>query len=371
LKDPRVRDLGANGEAVVGETQEILSCRVAGTEFGLPMTQLREVVDLVEIVRVQRDSSLAEGIINYRGSVIPVVDARKALGLPPVDYSVDAHIVITDTGGEKTGLIVDQVLDVFAVESEAIERPGARVPLRQFVSGIAKLDDRLLLILDLETLLGQRTTESVAELTPTMAGGSESGQDDGGATLRQRALELSRPVELAREQLGDMVTMVCFTLSQGAYAIRADFTREIVMPPPMTPIPCTPDSIMGAVNIRGVIMPVIGLATMLGLQPADRVLSSDARIVVGDAKGALLGMLVDGVLGISEVSSQDIVPALGAVEMQTVGFIEGEFDYQGRPICVIDAPAIVGALEALDAAAAGLVKGAGGSPRQEATHGQT
>jgi len=364
-----VSDRRSDGEQVLGETREILSCQVAGTEFGLPMTQLREVVDLVEIVRVQQGSGLAEGIINYRGSVIPVVDARKALGLAPVPYCVDAHIVITDTGGEKTGLIVDQVLDVFAVAGDAIERPGSRVPLRQFVSGIAKLDDRLLMILDLERLLGQQAVGELPDLARgTEEGGAESGRDDDRTTLRQRAVELSKPVELARDQLGDMVTMVCFTLSQGAYAIRADFTREIVLPPPMTPIPCTPDSIVGAVNIRGVIMPVLGLATMLGLERTAQAANPNARVLVGEVKGALLGMLVDGVLGIFEVSSQDIVPALGAIEMQTVGLIEGEFDYQGRPTCVVDAPAVLGEIEALDAAAAGIGNGPTGSPRQGASY---
>jgi len=336
-------------QTVVVETREILSCRVAGTEFGLPMVQLREVVDLVEIVRVQRGLSLAEGIINYRGSVIPVVDARKALGLPPRRYGLDAHIVIAD----------------------AIERPGSRVPLRQFVSGIAKLDDRLLLVLDLESVLAQEDGEERADLGE--AGEQVASADDledSAALLRQRALELSRPVEQGQAQLGDVITMVCFTLSQGAYAIRTDFTREIVTPPPMTPIPCTTDSILGAVNIRGVIMPVVGLASMLGLQQARPEGTTDARIVVGDVDGALLGLFVDRVLGIVEVNGQDIVAPLSSIEMQSVELIEGEFDHDERAMCAIDVPAIVRAVEALHSmAGVGPVNGVAGTAHQGGGHG--
>lgn len=333
-----------HSEPGVGKSRELLSFRVAHNEFAFPVHALCEVIELVEIMRVHADAGLAEGIINYRGVVIPVVDTRRALGFEPSRLDPDAHIIVTDVGGDKTGLIVDAVHDVLTVDESLIEQPGTRVPLHRFVSHIAKLDGRLLLILDIEAVLAQQP-ELGASAPASATGGADSDAEPVRALLRQRALELAKPVDDPGAVRGALITTVCFSMHDSAYAIRAEFAKEIVSPPPITPIPCAPAYVMGAVNIRGAIVPILDLAKFLGLERTAGADPAEARIIVTDVEGVVMGLCVDRVLGVCEVDAGEIVAPMEVLESETVGFIDGEFDHEGRAVCSIDASAILRALE--------------------------
>src|SRR5512139_28051 len=104
----------APSEPVADSVEQVLSFRVAGTEFACPVRQLREVVELVEIARVEGQGRGIEGVINYRGVVIPVVDGRRALGFAAAAAAGDAHIVVAEVSGRTVGMVVDQVLDVLS-----------------------------------------------------------------------------------------------------------------------------------------------------------------------------------------------------------------------------------------------------------------
>jgi purine-binding chemotaxis protein CheW len=269
------------------------------------------------------------------------------LGLAPVDHGLDAHIVITDVGGVTRGLIVDAVHDVRAVADTAIAPPGPNVPLQQFISGVAKLQDRLLMILDIERLLsadedtaGQARKWERAPVRPDQEATCTRREE-----LHRRAQKLSRVVEEAEAQRGETATLVCFTLGKGAYALRVKHAKEIVPSPRVTPVPCAPEYVLGVVNIRGMIMPVVSLARFLDFQQDTEALSSENRVIVSEADGMVVALSVDKVLGISEVNVADIQASLSLVEREAAGFVEGEFDNEGRTVCVMDLPAILRALE--------------------------
>jgi purine-binding chemotaxis protein CheW len=331
-------------EPVAAASRELLSFAVAGTEFAFDVDCLCEVVELVEIMRVQSQRQSADGIINYRGTVIPVVDTRRVLGFGRTGLDADARIIVTDVGAEKTGLIVDRVHDVLAVPQSAVDQPAARMPLGRFVSGIAKLEGRLLLILDIAELLGEAGAEAAAaHSTGAPALGAVTPEVE--QLLRDRAMELSRPVEQPDGAGDEVVTTVCFRLSEGAYAIRADYAKEIVTPPTITPIPCAPSYVLGAVNIRGAIVPVLVLADFLGLETALATSGEDARIIVVESRGVTVGLFVTEVLGIYEVATSDMTEPMDAIEAAAMSFIEAEFDRNGRVYCTVDAAAIFRTLE--------------------------
>lgn len=332
-----------DGDSVTTARQEVLTFRVADAVLGFPVTSLCEVIQLVDIVRVE-NHGLAEGIINYRGTVIPIVDTRKALGFPPVQYGLDANIIITDVADVRTGLVVDLVLDVLSIPEQAIERPGPMVPLKEHVASIAKLDDRLLLILSIEQIL--KKPRRAAPVAP--AGLTGALDEPTRQILVRRAQELSKPVGEAELESVDAVTFVCFTVGVSPYALSTRYAKEIVLPPRIARIPCTPEFVLGAINIRGVIMPVLSLAMFLGCRQKSDPGQEQHRIIVTEIDDVVVGFYVNQVLGIAAVSTQDVLPPLVTIETGIIRFIEGEFDHEGKAICAIDAPAIVTALEKLD-----------------------
>ncbi len=325
-------------------TSDVLLFRVGGEEFGFPLEHLCEVVEMVEIKRVGDEAAGATvGIIDYRGAVIPVVDARKVLRLGSAAYDLGARIIITDTGGETTGLMVDEVHDVRVVVDDAIEPPGPKVPLKRYVSGIARLADRLLLILDIEKMVsaqrgiirpkgGASSSEAVADKSPSEL-----------EVLRRRAAELSKPVVQGNGTARELVTVVRFVLGDGAYGLTVRHVTEIVASPRISPIPCTAAHILGAVNIRGQITPVVSLTKLLDLREGQVVTAAEIRLIVVELAGVMVAFFVDAVVGISDVDVADIMAATGVVDVDGAGFIEGEIAQDGRRVCMLDAAALVAA----------------------------
>jgi purine-binding chemotaxis protein CheW len=300
---------------------------------------LREVVELVEISRVEGQSGLIDGVINYRGTVIAVVDARRALGFPLRASGADAHILIAEVTGRIVGVVVDEVLDVLTLGADTVEAPGTLVPLGSMLTGIAKLGDRLLFLLALGKLLSDA---ALADSLP--AASLEPPSEPLRSVFRRRAGELAKPVASGDRLVARAIAMVCFALGDGSYAVRAEHAREIVPVPRITPVPSAPAFVMGAVNIRGAIVAVVSVAALLGFRaPAST--GADARIIVADVSGAVVGLHVDRVIGIYEVAAQHIGPPFAQLEAEPGACIEAEFDHGGTVVCVVDAAAVVRMLE--------------------------
>jgi len=329
----------------IGATTDVLLFRVGGEEYGFPLDHLCEVVEIVEIKRIDDEAAgSVVGIIDYRGAVIPVVDTRRVLRLSPADYDLTARIIITDAGGDATGLMVDEVHDVRSVFEDAIEQPGPSVPLRRYVSGIARLGDRLLLILNIEKMVAAQRglVRRASGPTPTaelVSASSPLWIDE----LRRRAAELSKPVAQEGGPAGETFTVVGFALGEGIYGLAVEHVTEIVASPRISPIPCTPEHILGAVNIRGQITPVVSLEQLIGLVAGRVGPDEEIRLIVVEMAGVMVAVHVDAVVGIWDVANADVMPPTGVVDGEGAGFVEGEIVQDDRRVCLLDATAVVDA----------------------------
>ncbi len=139
---------------------QIVVCQLGEERHGLEIGKVYEIIRYQAITSVPGAPPAVEGIINLRGRIIPVVDLRTRFGMPRAEPTKASRIVVADTGGTRTGLIVDAVNEVLTVPADAIE-PAEAVVGRDSadIRGIARLDGRLVILLALEGLLG---TESVA-----------------------------------------------------------------------------------------------------------------------------------------------------------------------------------------------------------------
>jgi purine-binding chemotaxis protein CheW len=122
--------------------------------FALEVVNVREVLDVTTLTRVPRMPEYMRGVINLRGSVVPVVDMRVKFGLPAAEDSVDTCIIVVevDMDGEivVVGALADSVKAVFDMKEEDIEAPpamGTRLDTH-FLKGMGKQDDTFIIILD-------------------------------------------------------------------------------------------------------------------------------------------------------------------------------------------------------------------------------
>jgi purine-binding chemotaxis protein CheW len=113
---------------------------------------------MVQITRLPGSPDVIEGIINLRGKVIPVMDIRMKMHLPRKEYDSDTRIIVTETKGETVGMIVDSVAEVLRMPASLTEPPPDTISGidSRFVSSIGKLENKMLILIDVEQLMGSR-----------------------------------------------------------------------------------------------------------------------------------------------------------------------------------------------------------------------
>jgi len=124
--------------------------------FIIDIFQIQEIIRPTEISRMPKAPEYIEGVINLRGNVIPVMDLRKRFGIPLPGENEQERIIVIKTADQPMGMIVDAVTEVLRLPKEAIDPApdldAAAIDTR-FISGVAKVKDKLLFLLDLKQLL--------------------------------------------------------------------------------------------------------------------------------------------------------------------------------------------------------------------------
>lgn len=156
---------------VVEETKQLIIFKLGGEEFGVDILQVREIEKLdQEITRVPKAPAFVEGVINLRGEIIPIVDLRKRFNLPQKPIDSETRVVIVEVNENLVGMMVDSVVEVIRINVSAIE-PTPQITKgvdAYFLNGVAKMNERLVVLLNLERTL---SAEEAKELKESNLGG--------------------------------------------------------------------------------------------------------------------------------------------------------------------------------------------------------
>ena len=148
------------------DDQQLVVFDLSTEAYGVDIGAVREIIRMQDITRVPRTPEFVEGVINLRGKVIPVVDLRKRFGLPAEEESKENRIVVVDIGAQDIGVVVDAVTEVLRIATESVEPPASVITTAdsEYLLGIAKLDSRLIILLDLEQVLTEAEHNSLLEI---------------------------------------------------------------------------------------------------------------------------------------------------------------------------------------------------------------
>jgi purine-binding chemotaxis protein CheW len=140
-----------------------VSFRLAREEYGIEITKVQEIILLGEITRVPQTPDFIKGLINLRSTVIPVVDLRLRFGLAAEEPTDETRIMVVNVGGKTLGVIVDAVSEVLRVSQEQIVPPPPTVSGvgHEYLTGLVKLDNRLLILLNIDKILNDNETAAV------------------------------------------------------------------------------------------------------------------------------------------------------------------------------------------------------------------
>ncbi len=135
--------------------QQMVVFELANEFYGVDISGVESIIKLQDITAVPQAPDFVEGVTNLRGTVLPVIDLRRRFSLPASERNGDTRIVVVDVEGSKVGMIVDAVNEVLRVAAESIEPPSPLVVTvsSAFITGIARLDNRLVILIDLSRVL--------------------------------------------------------------------------------------------------------------------------------------------------------------------------------------------------------------------------
>jgi purine-binding chemotaxis protein CheW len=145
---------GVSGLAVDGN--QFLTFVLGKEEYGIEILRVQEIRGYSATTAIPNTPSYIKGVMNLRGAVVPVLDLRAKFGMPEIEYSKFTVIIVVMVGTRIAGLIVDAVSDVLSIPRSGIEPPpefDTSVDT-SFMTGLAKNGDRLVLLLDIERVIG-------------------------------------------------------------------------------------------------------------------------------------------------------------------------------------------------------------------------
>ena len=138
------------------EGRQVVAFKLRDEEYGVSILNVQEIRNPTDITRVPFSADFIKGVINLRGSVLPVIDLKKRLGLAETPYTDDTRIVTVNIDDLHVGMLVDAVTEVLTIDSKPVDtkkaindKSGSR-----FLSGIGNVDGRLIIMLNLEEIIG-------------------------------------------------------------------------------------------------------------------------------------------------------------------------------------------------------------------------
>ena len=158
----------------INDTRQYLTFELGHEIFALEVSYVREILELTTVTKVPKTPDYMTGVINLRGSVVPVLDLRLKFGMVAIEKTVNTCIVVVEVslGEEKTiiGALVDSVQEVFELEADQIE-PAPRIGTQlrtDFIKGMGKKDDQFIIILNIDGVFSADELSLVEGLNETV-----------------------------------------------------------------------------------------------------------------------------------------------------------------------------------------------------------
>lgn len=140
---------------LAGDLIQVVSFHLGSEEYGVDISQVQEIIRMVEITHVPRAPHFMEGVINLRGQLIPIIDLRTRFDMARLEPTKSTRIIVTEIGSKKVGMVVDRVSEVINIPIENVE--GAPEMIAgvgtEYIQGVGKLNERLIIMLDLTMVI--------------------------------------------------------------------------------------------------------------------------------------------------------------------------------------------------------------------------
>jgi len=312
--------------------------------FAVDALAVREIIRLPELMPIEEAPEFFVGIVDLRGRILPVMDLDLRFRRARRPYHVQDYIVVLEWQQILMGLIVHDVLDVQNISPQEIEpKPSyGQVTEREssFISGIAKLDQGLAMLLHLDKLLNwpgnveALSSQEAASLPVQLSEpvGTSTYTPEETALLRERARSLRQPLELHDRE--GLLPLAVIGLNREYFAVDLAVVREFTGVREVAPVPCCPPHIVGQLNLRGDLLTVVDIRSALHMSSAGT--STTSKIMVVEVDELVAGVVVNEVWDVVYLQPDRITAGpLGARSIQ-VEHLKGMAAYREKLVSILD-----------------------------------
>ncbi len=153
-------DIKNSSQGKSEELLQLVSFTIGEEEFGVDILKVQEINRMLDVTRVPNAPEYVDGVINLRGKVIPIIDLRRRFGMERKEHDKNTRIVVVELSGKVVGFVVDAVSEVLRIPKSVTEPPPSIAAGIEaaYMTAVGKLEDRLLILLDLEKVLSSEDT---------------------------------------------------------------------------------------------------------------------------------------------------------------------------------------------------------------------
>lgn len=288
----------------------------------VPARRVQEIAWMPLLSDAPADRPAQVGTADVRGRSVPVLDLDAALGRDPAAYTLEHRLVALSAGDRVVGLVVPTVVDVVDVAEAQID-PDDADPASPVVA-TARLEEGVAGVLDPDALADlPRDAGLPAGLDDLMAAFDEAER----AELESRRRDLAAATDAGDD--GEARSAALVDLGDETLAVPLDSVREFVEADDLTPVPSTPPHVLGLLNHRGELLPVVDLADALGVQGS--LGEALGPVIVVDLADGPTGVAVDAIVGTEDVPGEAFEASRRSHE-----HAQGSFVHEDRTVTVVD-----------------------------------
>jgi|GEM_PF-335380 len=277
-------------EQKLSKQERYILAQIDNQNYALNIANIQEIIRFSDYSTVPSEDDDILGIINLRNEIIPIINIQKLLKSNNKEKEIDdeTKIVIANNSGVKFGFVVDRILSVISASEEEIKLLPTVANFENIFTGTIKSDDKMYIILNIEKLFEKVSSAIYEEI-------KNQGEE---------ALEMVKT--------GDEKQVVLFELNNQKFAIDIQKVKEINRIPNIIKVPNEKRYLRGIANLRGDVIVIVDLCSLLYGEETQ--LNDSSRVIIVELRGERFGILAKKVLSVSKISAENVVEVQQTLE---------------------------------------------------------
>jgi len=324
---------------------------ISNSLYGVEAFCVQEIFSLPNLTPIAEAPNDMVGVVNLRGDILPVVDLNMRFGYEQLDYCLTDSVIVLEWQEVRLGIIVNQVIEVHNIPLQEMTTELFYKELNsralRFMAGIGKVDADIIMLLNHESLLcyyqnfEQLVSKKLVEneefankLSRKQLAFCPLATPEEKAILRERADNLRQFTQ--RQDFAGLIPLAVVGLNGEYFGLDLPIVREFTDIRQVTPVPCCPPHILGNMNLRGEILTLVDIRTVLNMPVLGIEKNTNIKVMIIKIDDLIAGVTVDDVFDVMYLQPSQILPVPTAVHSANSEYLRGTTNYRDKMMSILD-----------------------------------